>query len=142
MRAFARDGILGNHLHFGFDGGAPGVGDFGVEDDEVANFDGFAEDERINGDGDDPPLGVAHTSQRARFVCQFHHPAAMHVAIIVGVFGLHQLGDADARGARGFWGGCFFHVNPGLRVLRRCLWCAGVLALRAVCLLLRIPSLA
>jgi hypothetical protein len=39
---------------------------------------------------------MAHTSERTRFIHKFHDPAAMHIAEDVGVFGMHQLRNADA----------------------------------------------
>ncbi len=104
MPALSRDGIFGDDLHLGFDGRFTCVSHLGVEDDQVAGFDGMVEDHRVDGDCYHAALGVAHAGQRARLVHQFHDPAAVDVAGVVGVFGLHQLRQADARSADGFGG--------------------------------------
>lgn len=102
VRAFARNGVFGMDVDFRFHGGAPCVCDYRVERDQVANLNGFAEGHRIDGDGHDFALGVAHTSERARLVREFHDPAAVHVAQQVGMFEVHELRQGDARCADGF----------------------------------------
>jgi hypothetical protein len=54
-------------------------------------MNGLLKGHLVDGDGYNSVLGVAHTSQRTGFVDEFHDPAAVNIAVMVGVFGLHQL---------------------------------------------------
>ncbi len=89
VRAHARDWVFRNDLYLGFHGGAACVGYFRIQYDKIADFDRFAEDERVHGNGDDSSLRVAHTSERAGFVNKLHDPAAVNITMVIGVFWLH-----------------------------------------------------
>ena len=86
---FSGDGILCDHLYFGFHRCSSSVGDLCCEGDEVADLDGFAEDERIHGHGHNARLGVSHAGQGSGFIDQFHDPAAVDISMVVGMFRLH-----------------------------------------------------
>ncbi len=89
--AFTGDGIFRDDLDFCFERGASSVGDFCGESDQVTDADRFTENERIYGDSDDASLCMTHTSKCAGFIHQLHDPTTVDVAVIVGMFGLHQL---------------------------------------------------
>lgn len=102
--AFACDGVFCDDLNFSFHGSVPRVRDLGVEDDQVSDADWVAECHGVDGDGDDFALRVAHASKRPRLIHKLHDPSTVDVAVVVRMFGLHQLSQLNFGCADGF--GC------------------------------------
>ncbi len=102
MGTLSGDRVLGEYLYFRFHRSSSHVTHFGVDDDQVADADGLPEDHRVDGNSHHLALRMSHASQCTAFVDKLHDPTAMDVAQQVGMFGMHELRNGDARGANRF----------------------------------------
>jgi len=94
---FAADRVLRQNLDFGLKRGAACKGDLRVQHDQISDLDRLAKSHRVDRNGYDFLLCVAHAGQCAGLVHQFHDPSAMHIAEQVGMFRVHELRDRYPR---------------------------------------------
>lgn len=91
MAPAAREEILRLHANAHFHGRPAGEVHAGLHDDKVAEVNGLAEIDAVNGRGDHAVAAVPKRGDRGALVHHRQHRAAEHVPHVVGVLRHHEL---------------------------------------------------
>jgi len=95
MNTLARDGVFGYNFYARLHRCSSSVTHLSGQINQIPYADGLTKHHLINHNRYNSALGVAHAGQGTGFIDQFHNPAAVHVAMAIGMRWLHHLSDID-----------------------------------------------